>query len=139
MSFDYLDDLFGRDRKTGLKYAAVEERAARLIAGYVCGRISHEGMDAGLMAVREKMVELDDGVIDAEHPLWLSQFLAFKFRRWHDWRALVRARGKWPEKFADSEAKAMYADICAQDIDSEFMEACRYCMRELTAAGKRGY
>lgn len=132
MSFDYLDDLFGKRVKTLPRYAAVEQEAIRLIVQLQRGEISHDTFCDGFTSVQKQMNELDDGTIESGYPLWLSQLIGFHFIKWRKWNYLRRMHREHPEQFNTPELEAQYCEIEQLDLDAQWMEKCRQCLEELS-------
>ncbi|MCD8292130.1 MAG: hypothetical protein LUC91_11615 [Prevotella sp.] len=79
MSFDYLNDLFGKFRKPKSKYVEVEKKVSRMLNEYVEGRYApDEFADILFSAFTEfKRIYNENSVIDENYPLWLSIFFLF--------------------------------------------------------------
>ena len=94
MSFDYLDDLFGKFRKKKTKFSEVEKRAASLLSEYASGAIQKDDFGDQMEQVDIDFLKLttdEDGsiVFSQDTPLWLNLFLGNKFRRWNQIRKVI--------------------------------------------------
>lgn len=140
MGFDYLNDLFGRFRKRKSKYTNVENEAIALLKLTIEGSLSYNEIDERFIELHKKYNELidngDEYVVDEDTPLWLNQFLAFRFRRWHQWHLLRRMHQEHPEKFSDPESEKQYQEILSMRYDRAFLEKCNLCLEELKEARK---
>ena len=75
MSFDYLDDLFGKFRKKKTKFSEVEKRAASLLSEYASGAIQKDDFGDQMEQVDIDFLKLttdEDGsiVFSQDTPLW---------------------------------------------------------------------
>ena len=131
MGYDYLNDLFGKHRKTASEYVRVEDDAIVLLFKVCNDEISFDELDEGFMSVRRKMVALDNHVVGEGYPLWIDRFLAFRFARWHKWHLLRKMHEERSEEFGTPELESQYQSIADMDLDNIFMEACRDCLKEL--------
>lgn len=132
MSFDYLDDLFGKERPTTPRYAAVEQEAIRLLIRLHRGQISYDAFCDGFTAVQQQLIELDDHMVRAGDPLWLNQLIGFHFIKWRKWHYLRRMHREHPEQFNTPELDAQYREIEQMNFDGQWMERCRRCLEELS-------
>lgn len=135
MGFDYVLDTFRKRSNVGSRYAAIETKAIELLCGAVNGHLTLDELDSGLLDVNKQMVEAEKNeavtVIDEHYPMWLVQLLANKYRQWHMWRLLYKIHNEHPDKFSDPSEESDYQRVCAMNYDDNFMEVCKYCLREL--------
>lgn len=136
MSFDYLDDTFGKYRKAGSKYDEVEDKAISLIKGIVANTISFDEIAKGFNEVRIRLLELSNKSIDQEFPLWLNLFLGNVFYKWHQWHILRKMHTEDPEKFNEPGMEEQYQRIVNMGYDDMFIDKCQYCLEELKNAQK---
>ena len=87
MSFDYVNDMFGEYRGYETRFTPLENHAIDTIRKYFNKEIDSKAFAATMQDVRKRLLELDrkeengNTVIDQDVPLWLGNFLAFKFLR----------------------------------------------------------
>ena len=84
MSWEYLNDIFGKFRKRKTRFTDLETKAKDLIISFVKGRINDKDFAIAFEEIRAKFVELTnaDGqiTIDQDTPLWLNLFLGTALR-----------------------------------------------------------
>lgn len=103
MSFDYVNDLFGEYRGYETRYTTLEDHAIDTIRKYFNKMTDSKVFVETMQDVRKRLLELDrkdengNTVIDQDVPLWLGNFLAFKFLRWYDYYAIQEAAKIKPE------------------------------------------
>ncbi len=140
MSYDYLDDLFGKARgQRTTRFSDVEAKAVGLIRRWAEGNIDEDAFAESFRGVQQEFSGLlGEGnayTIDEDTPLWLLQFISNRFIRWHQFHQLKRRVESDPSVLSDEGMRRNYAAICRMGIDEEFMDACRLCLRELGAEG----
>lgn len=134
MSFDYLDDLFGKFRKKKTKFSEVEKRAASLLSEYASGAIQKDDFGDQMEQVDIDFLKLttdEDGsiVFSQDTPLWLNLFLGNKFRRWNQIRKVINKSRNDPNVTSTPEwGKALQV---MSDEDKNLKEAVRYCLKEI--------
>ncbi|MBQ4223834.1 MAG: hypothetical protein II674_08365 [Prevotella sp.] len=134
MSFDYLDDLFGKFRKKKTKFSEVEKRAASLLSEYASGAIQKDDFGDQMEQVDIDFLKLttdEDGsiVFSQDTPLWLNLFLGNKFRRWNQIRKVINNSRNDPNVTSTPEwGKALQV---MSDEDKNLKEAVRYCLKEI--------
>ena len=134
MSFDYLDDLFGKFRKKKTKFSEVEKRAASLLSEYASGAIQKDDFGDQMEQVDIDFLKLttdEDGTIvfSQDTPLWLNLFLGNKFRRWNQIRKVINNSRNDPNVTSTPEwGKALQV---MSDEDKNLKEAVRYCLKEI--------
>lgn len=131
--FDYINDIFGKERQHKTRFTDIEQRALRTIYNYVEGRLDAEKTFNNLNEIRKEFYDLMnvDGQItfDQDTPLWMNSFFGFKYRRWSIFQSLKKHFLEHPEELT-GESAARYEEICQMDIDQEFMDACKYIIEE---------
>ena len=120
MSFDYVSDLFGRYRDKDSKFHKVEEKATKLLQGFVADQLDRKAFGDGFVEVKEEFLALTQDkegnvVFDEETPMWLNMFLGNKFIYWNQYRLALES-GKCQEE---------------PEFDKLFKEICRHCLNEL--------
>ena len=134
MSFDYLDDLFGKFRKKKTKFSEVEKRAASLLSEYASSAIQKDDFGDQMEQVDIDFLKLttdEDGsiVFSQDTPLWLNLFLGNKFRRWNQIRKVINNSRNDPNVTSTPEwGKALQV---MSDEDKNLKEAVRYCLKEI--------
>ena len=134
MSFDYLDDLFGKFRKKKTKFSEVEKSAASLLSEYASGAIQKDDFGDQMEQVDIDFLKLttdEDGsiVFSQDTPLWLNLFLGNKFRRWNQIRKVINNSRNEPNVTSTPEwGKALQV---MSDEDKNLKEAVRYCLKEI--------
>ncbi len=134
MSFDYLDDLFGKFRKKKTKFSEVEKRAASLLSEYASGAIQKDDFGDQMEQVDIDFLKLttdEDGsiVFSQDTPLWLNLFLGNKFRQWNQIRKVINNSRNDPNVTSTPEwGKALQV---MSDEDKNLKEAVRYCLKEI--------
>ena len=134
MSFDYLDDLFGKFRKKKTKFSEVEKRAASLLSEYASSAIQKDDFGDQMEQVDIDFLKLttdEDGsiVFSQDTPLWLNLFLGNKFRRWNQIRKVINNSRNDPNVTSTPEwGKALQV---MSDEDMNLMEAVEYCLNEI--------
>lgn len=134
MSFDYLDDLFGKFRKKKTKFSEVEKRAASLLSEYASSAIQKDDFGDQMEQVDIDFLKLttdEDGTIvfSQDTPLWLNLFLGNKFRRWNQIRKVINKSRNDPNVTSTPEwGKALQV---MSDEDRNLMEAVEYCLNEI--------
>ena len=134
MSFDYLDDLFGKFRKKKTKFSEVEKRAASLLSEYASSAIQKDDFGDQMEQVDIdflKQTTDEDGsiVFSQDTPLWLNLFLGNKFRRWNQIRKVINNSRNDPNVTSTPEwGKALQV---MSDEDKNLKEAVRYCLKEI--------
>lgn len=134
MSFDYLDDLFGKFRKKKTKFSEVEKRAASLLSEYASSAIQKDDFGDQMEQVDIDFLKLttdEDGTIvfSQDTPLWLNLFLGNKFRRWNQIRKVINNSRNEPNVTSTPEwGKALQV---MSDEDMNLMEAVEYCLNEI--------
>ena len=73
MSFDYIDDLFGKFRKgRKTKFTDVENRTKKFLKNVYNRKISYDEFFDGYNAVMIEFTKLLGNTIDQYSPLWMS-------------------------------------------------------------------
>ncbi len=134
MSFDYLDDLFGKFRKKKTKFSEVEKRAASLLSEYASGAIQKDDFGDQMEQVDIDFLKLttdEDGTIvfSQDTPLWLNLFLGNKFRRWNQIRKVINKSRNDPNVTSTPEWGKALQVMSAED--KNLMEAVEYCLNEI--------
>ena len=131
MSYDYLDDLFRKNYKTGDKYVQVEQETIRLLVKINEKKVTFDEIDQGFLSIRKQLLEVDNTVVDEGSPSWLFYLLSFHFLKWHDWHVLRKMHDEHPEKFNTEELEQAYQEIVSREMDADFIDKCCYCLSEL--------
>jgi len=134
MSFDYVSDLFGEYRGYNTRYTHLENFAIETIRKCFNKEIDSKTFAETMQEVRKRLLELDpkdeDGntVIDQDVPLWLVNFLAFKFLRWYDYYAIQEAAKIKPELTHDK--RWPHIMDWTRHFEYDLHQAMEYCLNE---------
>jgi len=134
MSYDYLDDQFGRYRQQPTKFTETENKAVELLKEYARGNVPKDDFGERMMQVSRDFNELmkdESGcyVFSQDTPLWLNSFLGNKFARWNKIRLMVNAAKEKPEMVNSPDWRQVEELVIRED--SEFMKVIKYCLDEL--------
>lgn len=134
MSFDYLNDIYGRERKRKTRFTDLETKAKELIASFVNGTLSDKEFAQAFNEIRIMFHELsqtnDEMTIDQDTPLWLNMLLGNHFIDWIRYQNLKWYFEEHPEEFTE-ERKKRFAQIQAIGYDKKFKDACKKVLKEL--------
>ena len=132
MSFDYVNDLFGKFRKgRKTKFSNLEDRSKKIMKDLLQGEITYDDFFSGFNTLIDEFREICGNVIDENTPLWFNSFSANIFLRWRDWHILRTTYQKHPEKFNTRELISRYRDIEDMNYDDWLKEKIRYCLDNL--------
>ncbi len=130
MSFDYIDDLFGKFRNGRKpKFTDVENRAEKFLKNVYNRKISYDEFFDGYNAVMIEFKKLLGNTIDQDIPLWMSEFSANIFLRWRDWHILRKTYDEYPEKFTTPQFETQFWSIESMDYDKWLREKIGYCLK----------
>jgi hypothetical protein len=136
MSFDYINDLFGKFRKNKkTKYTDLEKRAASLLRDYYEHRISADEFGNAMWEVSDELKKLmydperDTYAFDENTPLWLNSFLGYKFLTWDRFRKAYDMAKNNPECTSDPSWPEIEMNRASQE--DALMNAIEYCLNEL--------
>ena len=132
MSFDYLNDLFGRFRKgRKTRYSDVETRARKALTDITSGAITYDEFYSEINEVIAEFLKLTESGFDSETPLWINSFAGYIFLRWSKWHELRKMHELQPEKFNTPELEANYRSIVDMNYDRWMLSKARYCIDNL--------
>lgn len=129
-----MNDLFGEYRGYETRYTPLENHAIDTIRKYFKKEIDSKTFAETMQEVRKKLLELDrkdetgNTVIDQDVPLWLGNFLAFKFLRWYDYYAIQEAAKIKPELTQDNRWPRIMD--WARHYERDLNQAMEYCLNE---------
>lgn len=133
MAFDYLFDLFGKNRYCKTRFSDVEQRALMTIYNYVHRKSSDEETLERLSEIRKEFYNLMnvEGQItfDEDTPLWLNRFLGYQFDKWSEFQLLKKYFREHPEELK-GETAVQFEEICQMGYDKDFEKACKYILKE---------
>lgn len=134
MSWDYLNDIFGKLRKHRTRFADLEEEAVGLIHSFVQGTINDKDFANAFNGIRSHFLDLinvnGETTFDQDTPLWLNMLLGNYFVDWLRFQQIKWFFEEHPEEFTD-ERKKQFAQIQAIGYDKQFKDACRNVLKEL--------
>lgn len=132
MSFDYLNDIYGRERKRKTRFTDLETKAKDLIVSFVNGTLSDKEFAQAFNEIRIMFHELsqtnDEMTIDQDTPLWLNMLLGNHFIDWIRYQNLKWYFEEHPEEFTE-ERKKRFAQIQAIGYDKKFKDACKKVLK----------
>ena len=132
MSFDYLNDIYGRERKRKTRFTDLETKAKDLIVSFVNGTLSDKEFARAFNEIRIMFHELsqtnDEMTIDQDTPLWLNMLLGNHFIDWIRYQNLKWYFEEHPEEFTE-ERKKRFAQIQAIGYDKKFKDACKKVLK----------
>lgn len=135
MSFDYLNDVFGRFRKKRkTKYTDIEKRAVSLLQDYYAKKINANDFGEAMKAINDEFYKLmydaekESYVFDENTPGWLNLFLGNKFRPWYEFHQSFNMARNNP-KFT-SDPRWPEVECRADSEDKALMEAIKYCLKQ---------
>ena len=83
MSWDYLNDFFGKFRNKKTRFTDIEVKAKKLLSSFLKGEISDKEFASAIEEVRSKFIELTtvncQSTIDQDVPLWLNMLLGLHY------------------------------------------------------------
>ena len=133
MSFDYLNDIYGRERKRKTRFTDLETKAKELIVSFVNGTLSDKEFAQAFNEIRIMFHELSqtngEMTIDQDTPLWLNMLLGNHFIDWIRYQNLKWYFEEHPEEFTE-ERKKRFAQIQAIGYDKKFKDACKKVLKE---------
>jgi hypothetical protein len=132
MSFDYLNDIYGRERERKTRFTDLETKAKELIASFVNGTLSDKEFARAFNEIRIMFHELSqtngEMTIDQDTPLWLNMLLGNHFIDWIRYQNLKWYFEEHPEEFTE-ERKKRFAQIQAIGYDKKFKDACKKVLK----------
>jgi len=132
MSFDYLNDIYGRERERKTRFTDLETKAQELIASFVNGTLSDKEFARAFNEIRIMFHELSqtngEMTIDQDTPLWLNMLLGNHFIDWIRYQNLKWYFEEHPEEFTE-ERKKRFAQIQAIGYDKKFKDACKKVLK----------
>lgn len=132
MSFDYLNDIYGRERERKTRFTDLETKAQELIASFVNGTLSDKEFARAFNEIRIMFHELsqtnDEMTIDQDTPLWLNMLLGNHFIDWIRYQNLKWYFEEHPEEFTE-ERKKRFAQLQAIGYDKKFKDACKKVLK----------
>ncbi|MBO4402076.1 MAG: hypothetical protein J5792_00115 [Bacteroidales bacterium] len=134
MSLDYLNDIYGKNRKQRIRFSELEENAAGLIGSFVHGTMNDKDFAKAFNEIRSKFMDLTnvngETTFDQDTPLWLNMLLGNHFIPWLRFQQVKWYFEEHPEEFTE-ERKEQFARIQAMGYDEKFKDACKDVLKEL--------
>ena len=131
--FDYILDLFGNKRQQKTRFTDVEQQALMTIHNYVNGQLDNEKTFDKLNRIRKEFYNLinEDGqsTIDQDTPIWMNSLFGYQFDRWQKFQLLKKHFLDHPEELV-GETATNFEDICQMGIEQEFLDACKFILKE---------
>ena len=134
MGYEYLNDIFGKDRKgRKTKFTDVEREAKEVLTQMHQGKMSYDEFYERFNKVLAEFHQLVDDGFSEDTPLWINLFGANVFNRWRNWHILRLSHTSHPEKFNTPELEARYQEIVDMHYDEWLMEKIASCLREFAS------
>lgn len=134
MSFDYLDDVFGKFRKRKTRFTGLEKKAVELLVAFVDGTLDYKQFAQSFLEVGNEFNQLTkvDGisVIDEDTPLWLNMLLGNHFFDWLKFNQVRWYFEDHPEEFV-GESKQQFENLERRDYDGRFRRTCQEVLKEV--------
>ena len=140
MAFDYILDLFGKNRKRRTRFSDVEQKAIELLKSFIDDSICDRDFAMEFDKVRVEFCKLmdDNGqtTIDEDTPLWLNSLLGIHFLDW-----LKVQRLKWyfeehPDELV-GDTKDRFTNIMEMGHDQRFRRTCKNLLNELSPSKRK--
>lgn len=133
MSFDYLNDPFGKSRAgSQSKFTDLEKRAKDILWRMHGGRLSYDEFFEAFTKILKEFNELSGKEINQDTPLWINMFGANVFLRWRDWHLLRTMYANHPERFNTPELKEEYRNIEDMNLDRWLKDKIEYCVNNFS-------
>ena len=134
MSFDYLNGLYGRERKRKTRFTDLETKAKELIASFVNGTLSDKEFARAFNEIGIKFHELSkingEMIINQDTPLWLNSFLGFHFIDWLRYQKVKWYFEEHPEELTP-EHKEQFRNLQKKGYDERFKVTCKELLQQL--------
>jgi len=130
MSHDYVLDTFGKFRNRKTRFAELEKNAVALLNSFVEGAMDELEFAQAFEDIRMKFVELMDGCVDEDTPLWLISFLGGHFMKWCTFQEMKWYFEAHPDELV-GETKSKYENILQMGYHERFVAACKTVLLEL--------
>lgn len=135
MSWDYLDDVYGKSRERKTRFTDLEAEAKALLTSFVKCSISNREFVQAFNEVEAKYVELTTvnghSSIDQDTPLWLNMLLGLHFVKWYRYQQVKWYFEEHPEKLTGETQEEFY-HIQQMGIDDDFRNKCYLVLKELS-------
>lgn len=136
MSFDYLDDIFGKFREgRTTRFTAIEKKAIELLISFVQGSMYDKDFASAFDEVRKEFIKLTEVngqiTIDEDTPLWLNSLLGLHFIKWCQFQQVKWYFEEHPDKLVGDSLR-QFERIQRMGIDEQFKETCRKTLAELS-------
>lgn len=139
MSWDYLDDVFGKFRNHKTRFSALETEAKKLLTLFVNRKMKDKDFAEAFIKVRALFDELTtvDGhiTIDQNTPLWLNMLFGFHFGEWLRYQRMKWYFEEHPEKLTD-DYREQFMSIQEMGYDERFKGICEDLLNELNTSGR---
>ena len=134
MSWDYLNDIFGRFRKKKTRFTDIEVKAKKLLSSFLKGEISDKEFASAIEEVRSKYIELTtvngQSTIDQDTPLWLNMLLGLHYGEWLNYQRIKWYFEEHPEELT-GETRERFLHIQSMGHEETFKDTCRTILKEL--------
>lgn len=133
MSWDYLNDFFGKFRKKKTRFTDVEVKAKNLLKSFLKGELSDKEFANAFEDVRSRFVELTTvnghTTIDQDTPLWLNTLLGIHYVKWLNYQQIKWYFEEHPEELT-GENQYEFRRIQDMGYDEMFKDACITVLKE---------
>lgn len=134
MGFDYVSDIYGKNRSRETRFTQLETRAINLLSSFVDKSISDKDFALAFDEIRKQFSELikDNGEVtfDEDTPLWLNSLIGLHFMDWRKVQQLKWYFEEHPDELV-GEMKERYDSIMQMGHDQRFQQACKDILEEL--------
>ena len=134
MSWNYLNDIFGKNRKQRTRFSDLEDEAIGLMKSFVQGTMNDKDFAKAFDEIRSKFVALMDvdgeTTFDQDTPLWLNMLLGNHYVYWIRYQKLKWYIEEHPEELTEERQKK-FAQIQAIGYDQKFKDACKKVLEEV--------
>ena len=133
MSWDYLNDFFGKFRNKKTRFTDIEVKAKKLLSSFLKGEISDKEFASAIEEVRSKFIELTtvngQSTIDQDVPLWLNMLLGLHYGERLNYQRIKWYFEEYPEELT-GENQYEFRRIQDMGYDEMFKDACITVLKE---------
>lgn len=120
MGFDYVSDIYGKNRSRETRFTQLETRAINLLSSFVDKSISDKDFALAFDDVRKQFIELIkvnwEVTFDEDTPIWLNSLIGLHFMDWRKVQQLKWYFEEHPDELV-GEMKERYDSIMQMGHD----------------------